>query len=168
MKLKTIIGKIRTSVNQNSKILNEKIEELEVRKRYYESVELFLQENESFLNKRLGSINDTIKNHYLNKLTDLKASILHLYTTQKKVKETIEYDISQFKKEVSNTLEEKIKREITYIIGEEKRRIDKFFNKEEVVERLGKDSFLNEKLKSDVDKFLMIFMKIWRTKSKQF
>jgi predicted GTPase len=153
MKLKTIIGKIRTSVNQNSKILNEKIEELEVRKRYYESVELFLQENESFLNKRLGSINDTIKNHYLNKLTDLKASILHLYTTQKKVKETIEYDISQFKKEVSNTLEEKIKREITYIIGEEKRRIDKFFNKEEVVERLGKDSFLNEKLKSDVDKF---------------
>jgi hypothetical protein len=153
MKLKTIIGKIRTSVNQNSKILNEKIDELEVLQRYYETLNAFLGENHSFLNIRFESINDSIKNYYLSKLTDLKDTILHLYKSQKKVKELIEYEITKFKKEGSNALEEKIKREITYIIDEEKRRIDKFFDKEEVVERLGKDSFLNEKLKSDVEKF---------------
>jgi hypothetical protein len=153
MKLKTIIGKIRHSINLNSKLLNEKIGELEVRKRYYENVQLFLQENQSFLNIRLESIIDSLTKYYLSKLTDLKSTILHFYKTQKKVKELVEHEIIKFKKEASNTVEERIKREISYIIDEEKRRIDKFFNKKEVVERLGKDSFLNEKLKSEVDKF---------------
>jgi hypothetical protein len=153
MKLKTIIGKIRHSINLNSKFLNEKIGELEVRKRYYENVQLFLQENQSFLNIRLESIIDSLTKYYLSKLTDLKSTILHFYKTQKKVKELVEHEIIKFKKEASNTVEERIKREISYIIDEEKRRIDKFFNKKEVVERLGKDSFLNEKLKSEVDKF---------------
>jgi GTPase SAR1 family protein len=153
MKLKTIIGKIRHSINLNSKFLNEKIGELEVRKRYYENVQSFLQENQSFLNKRLESINATIKNHYSNKLTDLKSTILHFYKTQKKVKELIEHEITKFKKEASNTVEERIKREVSYIIDEEKDRINSFFDKKEVVDRLGKDTFLREKLKLNVDKF---------------
>lgn len=159
MKLKTIIGKIRTSVDQNSKILKEKIEELEILERYYENFNSFLEENHSFLNIRLGSINGTIKNYYSTNLTNLKNSILNFYKTQKKVKENIEYEISQFKKEASNTLEEKIKSEITYIIDDEKNRINSFFDKKEVVERLGKDSFLREKLKLNVDKFFDDFQK---------
>jgi GTPase SAR1 family protein len=157
MKLKTIIGKIRFSVDQNSNILNEKIDELEVLERYYETLNAFLGENHSFFNIRFDSINDAIKNYYLNKLTDLKDSILNFYKTQKKVKENIEYEISQFKKEVSKTLNDRITREILNITDEEKSRINRFFDKKEVVDRLGIDPFLREKLKLDVDKEFIIF-----------
>ena len=161
MKLKTIINKLRDSITNNESILEKEINTIEDYRKYYETLSMFLEDNYMFLKENIEiTIRDSIISYYSMKMKTLKDKVISLYKTQSKVKDLVEAELIQFRKDTNDMFKDIVNRNLNDILKEQNKRIEKMFSKEEIAQKVKDEPYLKMQLQTDIERYFEDFERL--------
>ena len=89
---------------------------------------MFLEDNYMFLKENIEiTIRDSIISYYSMKMKTLKDKVISLYKTQSKVKDLVEAELIQFRKDTNDMFKDIVNRNLNDILKEQNKRIENVF-----------------------------------------